>query len=103
MELDGIADFSFNLGNGCSCGNAARKVWHVGREVAFGTLNYDGVSHIASLLQVAGALSVAHCAVLCFVFDPSGSDMAKVPAAVRRVTASPNPPDISFPDAIGCL
>ena len=37
------------------------------------------------------------------VFDPSGSDMAKVPAAVRRVTASPNAPYISFPEAIGCL
>ncbi len=52
VELDGIADFSFNLGNGCPCGDAARKVWNVGGEVAFGTLNYDGISHMASLFQI---------------------------------------------------
>ena len=52
MELDGIADFSFNICNGCPGSDAARKVWNIGGEVAFGTLNYDGISHMASLLQL---------------------------------------------------
>jgi len=32
------------------------------------------------------------------VFDPSGMDMTKVPAAIRRVTASPAPAYVNWPD-----
>ena len=32
------------------------------------------------------------------VFEPSGVDMAKVPIAIRRVTASPNPPYVNCND-----
>jgi hypothetical protein len=49
VKLDGTADFGFDLSHGCPRGDAARKVWNIGAEVTFGTLNYDGISHMASL------------------------------------------------------
>lgn len=160
MELDSFADFSFNLGNGCPCGDAARKVWNVGGEVAFGTLNYDGISHMASLFQtgllqdavlragceviawlarnsdptgLARVLELAVTAAGCHqmptivlqqpedfahlhgrriagqlardkfqrhraVLVPYGVDSVLVPIAIRRVTVSPNPPYVNWPN-----
>ena len=51
VKLDGVADLGFNFGNGCASGDATRKVWNVGRIVAFCSFNHDGVSHMASLLE----------------------------------------------------
>jgi len=51
MELDGFADLGFDLRDGCSGSHATWKVWYVGRVVAFGSLDHDGVTHMASLLH----------------------------------------------------
>ena len=51
MEDDGFPYFIFNLGDGCPCCNAPRKVWHIGRVVALGFLDDDCVTHMTSRFE----------------------------------------------------
>ena len=70
MELDGLADLGFNLRDGCSGSHATWKVRYVGRVVAFGSLDHDGVTHMASLLQarlLQDAVLRARCEVIAWL------------------------------------
>lgn len=67
MELDCFADLGFDLRDGRSGSHATWKVRYVGRVVAFGLLDHDGVTHMASLLQarlLQDAVLRARCEVI---------------------------------------
>lgn len=49
VKDNGFANFCFNLSDCGACGNATGKVRHIGRVVALGLLNNDGVAHTTSL------------------------------------------------------
>lgn len=53
VKHDGFPDLGFDFSNSRARGDTAREVWDVGRVVAFGLFNDDGVAHRASRLQAS--------------------------------------------------
>lgn len=49
VKSDGITNFRFDFGGGCSRGNASRQIGNICRVTAFGLLDNDCVAHATSL------------------------------------------------------
>jgi len=62
MEGNGLADLTLDLCYGGASSDTAGKIGYVGRVVAFGLFNHDGIAHTTSRLQTSLLENAIQCA-----------------------------------------